>query len=346
MARIDLSIPSLADKFIDVRDTIPGDSFNWSWIRSLPQVKYLAIHHSAGPDTQTPNDIANFHINSNGWGGIGYHFLISKDGVVYYVGDISTARANVANLNDQVIGICLVGNFTSGKEPTEAQIDSAHKLCEFFISHYPDLVNVLSWDSVLGHKDLPGQATTCPGDNWPQWRPRIISGEDVPSPVTPPTPSSPPPPASLPPVSTNRGAQITEAYRAVLGRDADMGGLQEYTNGPLTIDQIVWSMVTSDEHKEVIRLAKEAINLKDQINNMQTSLTSINQQVLLLQEALQEKDSEVKQLRAQIGQIPSNGTPAQTPSPASKPPPDNTLSLVDLFVNLYKFIFVPRKVVQ
>lgn len=174
MSKIDLTIPALGNKFIDLRDTIPGDSYNWNWVRSLAQVNYLVIHHTAGSDTQTAEEIANDHINNNGWGGIGYHFLIDKDGAVYYVGDISTARANVANLNEQVIGICLIGNFT-GKEPTAQQIDSAKKLCDFFINSYPDLPNVNSYDSVLGHSELPNQSTPCPGDTWSSWKAKIIT---------------------------------------------------------------------------------------------------------------------------------------------------------------------------
>lgn len=179
MSRIDLNISSLEGKFTDIRDTIPGDSFNWSWVRPLSQVNFLAIHHSAGPDTETPNEITNFHINSNGWGGIGYHFLIDKNGTTYYVGDIGTARANVANLNEQVIGICLVGNFIAGKEPSASQLDATRKLCDFFIHNYPDLTGVSSWDSVRGHKELPGQSTTCPGDNWSDWRQKLIPVENL-----------------------------------------------------------------------------------------------------------------------------------------------------------------------
>lgn len=270
MAKIDLTIPSLGDKFIDLRDSIPGDSYNFSWTRPLSLVNYLAIHHTAAPDTQTPEQIANFHINSNGWGGIGYHFLIAKDGTVYYVGDISTARANVANLNDQVIGICLIGNFTSGRVPTSEQLDSAHKLCDFFIGSYPDLSNVTGWDDVKGHKELPGQATTCPGDNWPSWRPAILEGS-----------------GSAP----DRGAQISE--------------------------------------------------LKSQIDSLQTSLTSVNQQVIILQETLQEREQEIAQLRSRL----EEGGPVLAPPELQPPKADTTLTIIQALFNLYKFIFWPRKVV-
>lgn len=311
MARIDLSIPSLGNKFIDLRDTMPGDSFNWSWVRSLSQVKYLAIHHSAGPDTQTPLQIANYHINSNGWGGIGYHFLVAKDGVVYYVGDISTARANVANLNDQVIGICLIGNFTQGRTPTNEQLDSLKKLCDCLINDYPDLITLNSYEVVLGHKELPGQSTVCPGDSWPSWKTKIISGGGDVS------------------LSAERADQIAQAYKSVLGRDPDMDGLQTYLSRPMTIDQIIQSMVNSDEHQNLIKLGREAPLLKDQLNNLQTSLSSLNQKVISLQTDMAEQP---------IAVISPSAA-----KPDSGPKADKTLTIAGLLINLCKFLFWPRK---
>lgn len=181
MAKTDLNITSLGSKFVDLRDTIPGDSYNWSWARLLSEVTFLAIHHTGGSDDQTPQEIATYHISNNGWGGIGYHFLIDKAGYVYYVGDISTARANVANLNEQVIGVCFIGNFVGDTEPTNQQLDSAHKLCDFLITQCPDLVNIKTWDTVKGHKELPDQSTSCPGDNWSFWKVKLISGNIVPN---------------------------------------------------------------------------------------------------------------------------------------------------------------------
>lgn len=181
MAKTDLNITSLGSKFVDLRDTIPGDSYNWSWARLLSEVNYLAIHHTGGPDNQTPEELATYHISNNGWGGIGYHFLIDKAGVVYYVGDISTARANVANLNEQVIGICLIGDFLGNSEPTSQQLNSAHLICDYFINQFPDLVNIKSWDCVKGHKELPDQTTNCPGDSWETWKNKLISGNIVPN---------------------------------------------------------------------------------------------------------------------------------------------------------------------
>ncbi len=335
MARTDLNIPTLGRSFVDYRDPIPGDSYNFSWVRPLSQVNYLAIHHTAAPDTQTPDEIANYHINNNGWGGIGYHFLIDKNGLVYYVGDISTARANVANLNEQVIGICLIGNFTQGRAPTQQQLDSAHKLCDFFINNYPPLTNVNSWDKVRGHKELPGQSTACPGDNFTNWRIRIVEGVGVPSQPTTPTPPT-----------TDRGAQITESYRVILGRDPDMGGLQTYTNGSMTLDQIRWSMANSPEHHSLVAAAKRMPVLESQVSGLQTSLASINQQVISLRETLQQREQEIGSLRQQLQYNPPVTVPpvVVTPAPEPSAPPDTTLTIVGALIKLYEFLFPARKV--
>lgn len=327
MSKIDLAIAALGNKFVDLRSTLPGDAFNWSWVRPLSQVNYLAIHHSASPDNQTPNVIASYHINKNGWGGIGYHFLIAKDGTVYYVGDISTARANVANLNEKVIGICLIGNFTSGRMPASEQLDSAHKLCSFFINDYPDLANILSWESVRGHKELPGQSTACPGDNWSSWRQQVVEGRGFSNDNS----------VSIifnSPTSSDRSAQISDLYRKILGRDPDMGGLQAYTNGPMTIAEIMESIVNSPEHQNLISVAKEVSSMQSQIDSLQTSLASVNQQLIILQEILQQKDQEIQRLKDQSA---SSNQPV-----LSNQKHDSTLTLIGALINLYKFIFLPR----
>lgn len=168
MANTPLYIPVLEErkKFKDYRYDVWGDSFNWYRARSWETIKYLVIHHSVTNPTNNPKSdvdyIAQIHKN-NGWGGVGYHFVITADGTVFYVGDISTQRANVANKNHLVVGICLVGDFTK-TNPTDEQILSAHDLCKYLLNDVPALSSLKGWESVVGHKEL--QATACPGTSW------------------------------------------------------------------------------------------------------------------------------------------------------------------------------------
>lgn len=153
-------------KFTDYRYDVWGDSFNWWAKRNWETIKYICFHHSVTISTnnhkQDVDYIAEIH-KRNGWGGIGYHFVITADGMVWYVGDISTSRANVADKNHLVIGICMVGDFTK-HNPTDDQILSAHDLAKYLITNVPALTSLNGWDSVKGHKEL--QATACPGTYW------------------------------------------------------------------------------------------------------------------------------------------------------------------------------------
>lgn len=235
MGNFTFNVPSLGTKYIDYRNQILGDSFNWSWVHPLAEYRYIAIHHAAGPDNQTPDQIAVYHVNSRGWGGIGYHFVVTQDGRVFYVGDLTTARAHVANLNHLAIGICLIGSFIDGKEPPDNQLRSTHELCAQMLFRTPELSGTDGWEDVIGHKDLG--STRCPGDTWSNWRPRLIAA------------------ASPPPTDTRR-IQITQLYQVVLGRDPDQLGLDSYVNGTLTIEQIRKSLTESQEHRDLINKAK------------------------------------------------------------------------------------------
>lgn len=175
MSNITLT-PQLTYGFKDRRPDILGNSYNWDWERATTDVEFVAIHHSAGPDTQTPDDLAAFHVNTRGWGGIGYHFVIDPSGLVHYVGDIGTARANVQDKNEKVIGVCLIGDFTKDL-PTDFQIIAAHELCKFLLFDLAGVFpNLKQWDSLKGHQDL--QSTACPGTSWNEksgMRDRIIN---------------------------------------------------------------------------------------------------------------------------------------------------------------------------
>lgn len=165
-----LYIPVLEErkKFKDYRQDIWGDSFDWYRLRSWDTIRYIVFHHSVTKPTNNSKAdvdyIAELH-RRRGWGGIGYHFVITSDGMVWYVGDISVQRANVADKNHLVIGICMVGDFTASN-PTDEQILSAHDLAKYLINDVPVLVNVKreGWKAVVGHKEL--QATQCPGTYW------------------------------------------------------------------------------------------------------------------------------------------------------------------------------------
>ncbi|MBI2330377.1 hypothetical protein HYU94_03225 [Candidatus Daviesbacteria bacterium] len=75
---------------------------------------------------------------------------------------------------------------------------------------------------------------------------------------------------------------------------------------------------------------------KPEVENFQTTLATLNQQVIILREALQERDQEIAKLKENTSQV----------SPGSwEVKKDETLTIVGAFIKLYQYVFLPGKAV-
>jgi hypothetical protein len=136
--------------------------------RDLAGVKFLVVHHSAVDVDSTAAEVANYHIEHEGFPGIGYHFCVHWDGTIDYTQDITVMSYNVASLNDKVIGVLLPGNFMD-HWPTSAALESARALFKW-------LKSVLPATEINGHYEiaLPGYGTACPGATFQQWKTKLV----------------------------------------------------------------------------------------------------------------------------------------------------------------------------
>lgn len=125
----------------------------------MREITHIVVHHSASPLTATAALIRRHHIEENGWTDIGYHLVVEANGDSIRGRPIDRAGAHCRGHNATSIGICLVGNNTvNGDEWTRAQIRS--------LTLWYHHLNVLFPDAIwLGHRDMPGAATLCPGLN-------------------------------------------------------------------------------------------------------------------------------------------------------------------------------------
>lgn len=172
---VNLVIPSLGNKFQDYRDGIPGDSYSWGPLIRADQIDAFTFHHSVTVQTAKTDGnwkkecdvIANLHLGQ-GWGGVGYRFIICSDGTVAYVGDLGRGGSAVGDHNNHMFSACFIGDFTK-QLATAIQIHSAFLLAKHFLTAMPAYPNLSSWDQIKGHQDY--NPTTCPS---PVWR----SGQD------------------------------------------------------------------------------------------------------------------------------------------------------------------------
>jgi hypothetical protein len=85
----------------------------------------IIVHHTG--KNNTIQKIIDQHVKKNHWSSIGYHFMISKKGTIYYSRDLKYAGAHTFGYNKNSIGIALFGNMDEVK-PTQKQITSLKNL--------------------------------------------------------------------------------------------------------------------------------------------------------------------------------------------------------------------------
>ena len=117
----------------------------------------VIIHHSASHDVGAET-IHRWHLD-RGWLGIGYHFVIRKDGSIEEGRPEDTVGAHAGSgANGDSIGVCLTGNFEE-HDPSPAQMDSLARLIkEHIFKRYGEIV-------IEGHSDH--MSTACPGRYFP-----------------------------------------------------------------------------------------------------------------------------------------------------------------------------------
>lgn len=130
---------------------------------------YLVVHHSGGTDAdpladtsnQTANDIEAWHLQK-GWRGLGYNYVIQKDGSVWTGRPEYSEGAHTVGYNLKSLGICLTGNFDATM-PTEAQIASLKELLTAKVQQYNISIANIVPHRKFAHKTCYGNKLS---DTW------------------------------------------------------------------------------------------------------------------------------------------------------------------------------------
>lgn len=125
----------------------------------MREINKFIIHCSATPPTA---DIGAFQIDEwhkkQGWSGIGYHFVIRRNGKIENGRPLEVTGAHCKGQNKNSIGICLVGGIDADGKPqnnfTDAQFQSLRKLVT-------DLKNNFPQATIHGHYEFAAKACPC-----------------------------------------------------------------------------------------------------------------------------------------------------------------------------------------
>ena len=115
----------------------------------------LILHHAAAKSCGAAT-IHQWHLN-NGWSGIGYHFVVRKNGTIERGRPENTVGAHASGSNSDSIGICFEGDFMS-ETMSDTQKNAGKELVAY-------LKNKYGISKVQKHSDVC--STDCPGTNFP-----------------------------------------------------------------------------------------------------------------------------------------------------------------------------------
>uniref|UniRef100_A0A6H1ZIB7 Putative N-acetylmuramoyl-L-alanine amidase n=1 Tax=viral metagenome TaxID=1070528 RepID=A0A6H1ZIB7_9ZZZZ len=130
----------------------------------------LVIHHTVTPETATKKEIYRIHVVERGWSDIGYHFIVRRRDddkwVVEPCRSLSMVGAHAlvdnpdaaGSFNSTHIGLAICGNY-SLEAPSDAALEAAAQQAAKLYSAF----NMRGAHQVVGHSELPGAATECPG---------------------------------------------------------------------------------------------------------------------------------------------------------------------------------------
>jgi N-acetyl-anhydromuramyl-L-alanine amidase AmpD len=124
---------------------------------SVRKWTHIIIHHT-GAEEKDADQVRRYHL-SLGWRDVGYHYVVERDGrVVQGRGlDLVGAHCKASSMNYKGIGIAVIGNLQN-HSILPAQEKAVVQLAGDLMGRF-----AIPLSNVLGHNEVPGAATACPG---------------------------------------------------------------------------------------------------------------------------------------------------------------------------------------
>jgi hypothetical protein len=136
-----------------------------SLMNPMLPVRYITVHHDgmdpfhatdARSTTMRLEKIRMAH-RGKGWGDIGYHYIVDRDGRVWQGRPLNWQGAHVKDHNEGNIGVVALGNFDR-QAPSSAQIAALNRQLSTLMRQYRVPIS-----SVKTHQEWA--PTACPGTN-------------------------------------------------------------------------------------------------------------------------------------------------------------------------------------
>ena len=126
----------------------------------MRKINLIIVHCTATVEGRdyTVADIDRWH-KQRGWKGIGYHFVIYRDGSVHHGRKIEEIGAHCTGQNADSIGICYIGGLSAdGKTPKDTRTSMQKAALRSLIN---ELKAKFLGVTVHGHREFANKACPC-----------------------------------------------------------------------------------------------------------------------------------------------------------------------------------------
>lgn len=125
----------------------------------MRQIDTIVVHCSATkPSMQVDASIIRQWHLARGWKDIGYHYVITRTGMLETGRDESVVGAHTLGYNKTSIGICMVGGLNEDGKP-----DSNFTYAQYttLVQLITDLQSRYNIEKVMGHREAANKACPC-----------------------------------------------------------------------------------------------------------------------------------------------------------------------------------------
>ena len=125
----------------------------------MRRINLIVIHCSATRENRSFPVTSLIACHQARFGFTGYHYYITRDGQTYQTRHENLVGAHARHYNKHSLGVCYEGGLDANGRPadtrTEAQKHALWALLKSLRQDYPEA-------KILGHRDLPHVAKSCP----------------------------------------------------------------------------------------------------------------------------------------------------------------------------------------
>lgn len=131
----------------------------------MRDINLIVVHMSyTRPSQDIGVEVIDEWHKERGWDGVGYHYVIRRDGTIEEGRKNEVQGAHAKGHNEDSLGICLIGGRKEDEDEPECNYTRQQwRELESLVSRLANVYNA----EVLGHNDLSNKA--CPGFNVTEW---------------------------------------------------------------------------------------------------------------------------------------------------------------------------------